>query len=423
ELVESAMARIAELPGVFAACRANLDQDLAAPLLVRRTLGQLRTARRFLTVHLPAEVGDETLRTRLAAAGETASAAADDLADHLEAFAERATGDWRMGEELYSALLTGRELLGYGAGELHARGETAYAELAAEATGLAGDWRAEMARLQEDRPATLSELLAACVRETEQARTFLREHDLVSFADGEQCRVVPAPQFLRPLLAVPFYIAPPRLTASRVGHHFVPFTPEGASEDLVAQRLRGNSTAQLPSFAVHEAYPGHHWHLSWMAGNPRAIRKTFTTSYFLEGWALYAERMMREQGYFTDPARELAHLDMRLFRAARIVVDTALHCGDMTVAQAEEFMAAKSSLTAATARAEVNRYCAWPTQAPSYLTGALEIERIRTDYLAAGLGDLKSFHDTIAGSGALPLGLARRVVMRAATPSAGTGSD
>jgi uncharacterized protein (DUF885 family) len=59
----------------------------------------------------------------------------------------------------------------------------------------------------------------------------------------------------------------------------------------------------------------------------------------------------------------------------------------------------------------VNRYCAWPTQAPSYLTGAMEIERIRDEYLAAGRGDLRAFHDALAGSGALPLGLARRAVM------------
>jgi uncharacterized protein (DUF885 family) len=167
----------------------------------------------------------------------------------------------------------------------------------------------------------------------------------------------------------------------------------------------------MPTIAVHEAYPGHHWHLSWLAGNPRRVRKVFRTPYFAEGWALYAERLLREHGYFAEPAHELAHLEARIFRAARIVVDTALHCGDMTVEQAEEFMATHTSLTPGTAAGEVNRYCAWPTQAPSYLTGALEIERIREDYLAAGRGDLRTFHDTLAGSGALPLGLARRVAM------------
>jgi len=144
------VARLAEIPGVFAACRENLDAELASPLLVTRALAQLRTARRFLTVTLPAEVADEGLRARLTAAGESAASAADTLVDYLEGFAERARGDWRMGEKLYSTLLVERELLGYGAGELSVRGKAAHAELTAEATELAGDWRAEITRLQDD---------------------------------------------------------------------------------------------------------------------------------------------------------------------------------------------------------------------------------------------------------------------------------
>jgi uncharacterized protein (DUF885 family) len=247
--------------------------------------------------------------------------------------------------------------------------------------------------------------------ETERAREFVRERGLVTFAEGEECRVVPSPEFQRPILAVASYMMPPPLSTSRIGHFFVPFTPDSFTEEQVRQRLRTNARAQMPSIAVHEAYPGHHWHLSWMAGNPRRARQLFRTPYFSEGWALYVEKVMREQGYFTTPAQELAHLEFRLFRAARIIVDVSLHCGEMTIEEAEHFMTTKSSLTPGTAKGEVNRYCAWPTQAPSYLTGALEIDRIRDDYLAADRGDLRTFHDNLAGSGGLPLGLARRVAL------------
>jgi uncharacterized protein (DUF885 family) len=412
ELVASALSRLAELPGVYAACRENLDPELASPLIVRRGLNQLRTTRGFLTEVLPANVENEADRARLVEAGERAADAADELATYLEGFADRATGDWRMGEKLYSTLLQECELLGYGASELHTRGEAAYAELDAEATAVAGgDWRAAVRALQDDHAASLDELLTVVADETERARQFLKEHDLVTFAEGEECRVVPSPTFLRPTSVVPFYIAPPGMTPARIGHYFVPFTPDDATPEQVEQRLRTNSTPSLRTISVHEAYPGHHWHLSWLAGNPRQIRKVFRTSYFTEGWALYTERMMREKGYFTTPGQLLTHLDFRLFRAARIIVDTELHCGDMTVEQAEQFMTTKYTLTEGTAKGEVNRYCAWPTQAPSYLTGSLEIEAVRDEFLARGLGSLKSFHDRIAGSGALPLGLARRVVL------------
>ena len=420
ELVESALSRLAELPAVYEACRANLDPDLASGQIVRRSLGQLRTTRGFLTEVLPAAVENEADRVRLAEAGARAADAADELAVYLDEFADRATGDWRMGEKLYSTLLTECELLGYGASELQARGEAAWAQMDAEATELAGgDWRAKVRTFQDNHPATMDELLTVVVEETERARQFLRDHDLVTFAEGEECQVVPSPSFLRPLFVVPFYGAPPAMTPSRTGYHFVPFTPDDATPEQVEQRLRTNAYALLPTTAVHEAYPGHHWHFSWLAGNPRPVRKVFKTPYFAEGWGLYSERMMREQGYFADPAHELAHLDFRLFRAARIIVDTQLHCGDMTVAQAEEFMTTKYTLTAGTAKGEVSRYCSWPTQAPAYLTGSLEIEAIRDEFLARGLGTLKSFHDRIAGSGALPLGLARRVVLEQPGEQAG----
>ena len=99
------------------------------------------------------------------------------------------------------------------------------------------------------------------------------------------------------------------------------------------------------------------------------MRKVYGTPYFNEGWALYAERVMRERGFFTDPLHELQHLSATIFRAARIIVDTSLHLGEMDVDQAIAFMRDKAALPEAVAVAEVGRYCWWPTQASSYLTG------------------------------------------------------
>ncbi|MEW9532218.1 DUF885 domain-containing protein [Microbispora sp. NPDC049125] len=411
ELVDAAVARLADVPAVLAACRANLDPDLAAELLVTRGLGQARTARHFLTRTLPAEVLDPDLRARLASAAEPAAVAFDEFVRFLEGFT--AAGTWRMGEKLYSELLVDREMLGYGAAELHEKGRQAWAELDARMREVAGrlgsgDWRAVMESVMDDHPPTLEDMRAEYEAETLRAREFVKERELVTFPDGEVCRVLPSAEFQRPIIAVAHYLAPPPLSPSRTGAFFVPYTPDGFTEEQVRQRLRTNSRAQMPSIAVHEAYPGHHWHLSWMAGNPRRARQIFRTPYFTEGWALYVERLMYEQGYFDTPRTELAHLDCRIWRAARIVVDTALHCGDMTIEEAETYMATKASLSPGTAAGEVSRYCAWPTQAPSYLTGALEIERIREEWT----GDLRTFNDTIAGSGGLPLGLARKAVIR-----------
>jgi uncharacterized protein (DUF885 family) len=219
--------------------------------------------------------------------------------------------------------------------------------------------------------------------------------------------VLPSPPFQRPVLAVASYFQPPAFKPSRVGVFNVPYPPEGTSEEDLAKRLADNGFHTVPTITAHEAYPGHHWHLTTMLTAP-PLRQLHRSAYFTEGWGLYAERLMREQGYFADARDELLHLSARIFRAARIVVDTALHSGDMTVDEAIVHMQERAGLTEPVARAEVHRYCAWPTQAASYLTGCLEIERLRARWQDEGRGDLRAFHDTIAATGGLPIALAER---------------
>jgi uncharacterized protein (DUF885 family) len=415
ELVAAAIAKLREVPSVFAAAEANLDPSLASPLVVQRALGQVKTGRAFVLDVLPLEVSSPDLRAQLVEAAVPVAEAFDRHAAFLEDLAVRASGDWRMGEKLYSTMLQDKEMLGYGAPELHQRGQDAYASLEAELIELAGsaDWRSAMSALQDDHPPTLEAMRAEYEAETRRARAALIEHSLVTMPEGEECRVVPSPPFNRAVLAVASYFGPPALTSGRTGHFFVPFTPDGATDEQVTQRLRTNSRSQLPTISVHEAYPGHHWHAVWMAaqGSTHPLRKVFRTPYFSEGWALYSEKLLRSVGYYTTRGAVMSHVEARLFRAARIVVDTALHCGDMTPAEAESFMVSRTALTPGTAAGEVKRYCAWPTQAPSYLTGALEIDLIRDEFLATERGSLRDFHDRIAGSGALPLGLARRVAL------------
>jgi uncharacterized protein (DUF885 family) len=166
----------------------------------------------------------------------------------------------------------------------------------------------------------------------------------------------------------------------------------------------------MPTTSVHEAYPGHHWHYACLQSSVGALRRLVTTPYFTEGWGLYTEVMMREQGFYTEPGQELCHLDARIFRAARIVADTSLHSGDMSFDEAVAYMHANTGLTEAPARPEVTRYCAWPTQAAAYLTGSLEIERMREAWFAEERGGLRDFHDRLARSGSLPIALAERAL-------------
>jgi uncharacterized protein (DUF885 family) len=417
DLVDSAVARLRQVPDLLAHGRANLDPDLASPILVNRARGQAAAGVRYARELLAGEVADESLRRRVAEAGEVAARAFEEYAELLEKLAEQASGPFAIGEEMYSALLREREGLSYGARELRERGQAAYDELAADmrrrSKEIAGhdDWRALLETLNDDHPATPDEMRAAYADWTERARAFCRDNQLVTLPEGEQCLVEPSPAFQRPVLAVASYMTPQAFRSGRTGHFFVPYPPDGTPADEVQKRLATNSFHSMPTITVHEAYPGHHWHLTWALAQPRPLRKVVGTSYFVEGWGLYTEEMMREQGFFTDPRHELCQVDARLFRAARIVVDTSLHLGEMTVEEAVMFMSTKASLSEPTARTEVARYCSWPTQAASYLTGAMEIARIRDRWFAEARGSLREFHDAIGGSGRMPLNLAERAVL------------
>jgi uncharacterized protein (DUF885 family) len=422
ELAQAAAARLRQAPANLDAGRANLRAELVPPILLDRAVNQARAGARYARELLPAQVADEH-RADLADAGAVAADAFEEYATFLEQMKPQASGDWAFGEERYDTILRDAELLGFTARTLRERGREEYDRLKNElircARELRGtdDWHAVLAELSENHPKTPEAMRVGYEKSTAEARDYLREHALVSFPPGEECSVVPSPPFQRPVLAVASYIAPPSFSESMQGHFFVPFPPDGASDEEIDKRLASNCYPGIPTTSVHEAYPGHHWHLVMAKLNPSKVRQVFGTSYFAEGWALYAERAMRERGFFTDLAEEMFQYEATIFRAARIIVDTSLHIGEMTHQEAVDFIMASTNMTEPTARAEVTRYCSWPTQASSYLTGCLEIVRIRDRFLAArgatiaDTDHLREFHDALTSSGTLPIALAERAVM------------
>ncbi|MEX2548223.1 MAG: DUF885 domain-containing protein [Chloroflexota bacterium] len=433
DLVDAAVARLEQVPAALDHAKANLDPALAHRLIVERGMGSAKAGAGYVRSMIAEEADTDSQRDRLLAAGATAGDALDEFAAHLQTLADQATGEWAYGAERYSRQLQERERLDFDASSLRELGRAEYDRLDAEMQGLAreingtSDWGAVLHEANEDHPRTEEEMRRAYADWTERSRRFLAETGLVTLPDGETCSVEPAPIFTRPLFAVASYSGPPAFSDRRAGHFFVPIAPEGTSEEEIQERLASNSFGSIPTTAVHEAYPGHHWHITWSKIHAPRMRLVLGTSYFSEGWALYAERVMRERGFFTEPVQELYHLEATIFRAARIVVDTSLHMGEMTYDEAVEFMITKTSLTEPTARAEVGRYCSWPTQASSYLTGCLEILRIRDRYLAARgvasqprseipIDALRDFHDKLCASGRLPVGLAEEVVMAGFAP-------
>ncbi len=165
--------------------------------------------------------------------------------------------------------------------------------------------------------------------------------------------------------------------------------------------------APIEAVAYHEGIPGHHLQISLaeeQTGLPE-FRKYLGYTAYTEGWALYAERLGKEIGFYQDPVSDYGRLEADDWRAIRLVVDTGVHSMHWTRQQMVDFFHQHSAMDETNIQAEVDRYIAWPGQALGYKMGQLKILELRARAKQA-LGpkfDLKAFHDVVVDAGALPM--------------------
>jgi uncharacterized protein (DUF885 family) len=175
-----------------------------------------------------------------------------------------------------------------------------------------------------------------------------------------------------------------------------------ATSNFEHRRLLSDETQ-----TYHEGIPGHHLQISIqqkLTGLPE-FRLHIINNAYAEGWAVYAEALGKEIGFFQDPASDYGRLNLELMRAVRLVVDTGIHSEGWTREQAVAYFRESGAGDEPTIQAEINRYIAWPAQALSYQIGKLEILKLR-DRAQQQLGsrfDIRSFHDEILSGGSLPL--------------------
>ena len=179
-------------------------------------------------------------------------------------------------------------------------------------------------------------------------------------------------------------------------------------------KLEARPKWEMEALTLHEAVPGHHLQISLaqeLDGLPE-FRKNSSYTAFVEGWALYAESLGEEMGFYKDPYSKFGQLTYEMWRAVRLVVDTGLHSMGWTRQQAIDFFTANAAKTEQDIIVEVDRYIAWPGQAVGYKIGQMKIRDLRAAS-ARKLGDrfqLRGFHDLVLGEGAVPLDVLERRV-------------
>jgi uncharacterized protein (DUF885 family) len=249
---------------------------------------------------------------------------------------------------------------------------------------------------------THDEIVAAATASLAKARAAIPKW--FGILPKTDCVVSVIPEYEAPFTTIAYY-RQPHYDGSKPGEYFInTYKPE------VRPRF------EMEALTFHESIPGHHLQIAIAQelGALPAFRKFGGSTAYVEGWALYTERLADEMGLYGSDLDRMGMLSYDAWRASRLVVDTGLHHAGWTRVQAEAYMLEHTALTATNISNEVDRYISWPGQALAYKTGQMEIWKLRREAEAA-LGarfDIRAFHDVVLQRGAVTLPVLRASVER-----------
>ena len=425
ERMASVTARLEGWPAALALGRTQVVPARTPPFWVDLDVGTAQRIRGYLESELPTIVK--------AAGGDTArfARARADAVQALDAYTRwmadtlrpAASGSWQLGREGYDWRLRRSKMLDRNAESMIAFGYDVLHETQAQLASLARQidpqrtWR-ELADSSKRLHPPRDSIFAAYAAEAERARRFIIDRKLFIVPAGERLEMVLTPPNLRQTYAYGGYDAAAPFEKQQVGRFFVTPVEDGWTAEQVESKLRGHNYGWITVVALHEGYPGHHLQYVRAQQQPSMLRKVYGSDVFGEGWGLYAEELMYQNGFYPNALARLTQLRMRLWRAARVIIDPSIHTGRMTFDEAVAFFVDTVGLERADAVAEVTRYTTWPTQAVSYIVGMEAIESLRDEIRArdGASFDLARFHDALLRQGSLPPPLMRRAALAATRP-------
>lgn len=350
---------------------------------------------------------------RLDRAAATATTAVELYATWLEGTLEHGTDDWAAGRALHDRMVRLRAFDGLDADDILDLGRQKLAEERAARAAAAreidpdADEADVIARVKADHAKTFEGALDEYRDAMLRARAHLVERGLVSVPDDERIEVLETPPYLRNVVPFAAYFAP------------APFDPDSKGVYIVTPSVHGDpnamrehNRASISNTSIHEAYPGHHLQLDVARRHPSLTRLLADAPEFVEGWGMYSELLMREDGFDDGPEyRLMLHTDA-IWRACRIILDVRLHRGEIGVDEAVDFLVEQTSFERDNARAEIEWYTYRPTYPLSYLLGRTLLLDLRASEQRR-LGDtfsLRHFHDALLRNGSLPISFHRRLL-------------
>ncbi len=423
--VANCIARMARIPDIVAAARHNLRRP-PRPIL-ETAIRQNRGAISFYERGIAELAGETRQGDALKAAAARVAALLRDYQKFLEGdLMARATGDWRLGRRKFEHKLDLVLDAGLTAAEVLADGEAEFARVQGEIYVVARQlWSKYFPKLPlppedaEGRRATISRVIEAIGQEhgrpdelvpdaratVDHIKAFIREHNILRLPDPDRCQVIEMPEFKRGNSLAYLEAAPP-LDPHAASFYAISPPPSDWDAPRVKSFLEEYNRHMLQILTIHEAYPGHYVQLEYSNRAHSLIRRVLGSGVFIEGWAVYTEQTMLDQGYGEgDLALRLCQLKFYLRAVANAILDHQMHCTKMTDQEAMKFLIEGAFQSEGEARLKIIRAKQSSVQLSTYFVGRMAHHQLR-QRLERELGDrfnLGRFHEAVLDCGSVPV--------------------
>ncbi len=423
--VSNAIARMKQIPGLVAAARKNLANP--ARVALETAIAQNRGSISFYEKEIYELVGETPNRDALKQAAVAVVAGLKDYQQFLEKdLLPKANGEWRLGKERFAEKLDLELDAGLTAEQVVAAAEADFIRVERElyltarqlwgryypqrplppdnATGHRAAIRAVVAAVEKEHGE--AENLTRDARATVvKIRTFIRDHNLLRLPNPDRCQVIEMPEFKRGNSTAYMEAAPP-LDPLAVSFYAVSPPPKDWDAARVRSLLEEYNRHMLQVLTIHEAYPGHYVQLEYANRNPSLIRKILGSGTYIEGWAVYTEQMMLDQGYGDgDLALRLMQLKFQLRAVTNAILDHKMHCTQMTDDEAMRMLVDGAYQSEGEAKLKIIRAKQTSCQLSTYFVGRTAMCRLR-ESVQSEMGakfDLAKYHEAVLDLGSVPV--------------------
>jgi uncharacterized protein (DUF885 family) len=423
--IKSCVARIASIPKVVEAAKASLQNP--PRVFVETAIRQNRGAIAFYEHGLFELAGENPQLSELGPAARKIVPVLKDYQKFLEAdLLPRAKGEWPLGKEKFYRKLELELNAGLNADEVLHEAEVEFARVERDMYVIARQlWARQFPKTalppddQDGRRSTITQVLNSLNQEhgtpgnlvndarhaVERIKAFIADRDILRLPNPDHCKVIEMPEFQRGN-SVAFLNPAPPLDPRASSIYAISPPPKDWDNRRVASYLEEYNHHMLQILTIHEAYPGHYVQLEYSNRNPSLIRRVLYSGVFAEGWAVYTEQLMLDQGYGdSDLALRLNQLKFYLRAVANAILDHKMHCDGMSDEQAQEFLIERVFQSEGEAVGKIIRAKQSSCQLSTYFVGRTAFYRLRQQ-IERELGDqfdLGRFHEAVLDHGTLPV--------------------